>query len=126
MLKKEKIRIMTKLASFELKEENNALRTAKYYRVDFIRFELLKTLLRVTIGYLLLILLMILYHLNGFIEGNLEFNYEQVFGQVLGGYFVLLIIYMCISLIVCNIKYNGDRKKIRKYKKRLKILRKYQ
>lgn len=126
MLRKEKIRIMTRLAAFESQEENSALRTARYYRVDFIRYEVLKTFFRVTVGYCILILMMVLYHLNAFIEGNLEFNYEQVSGQVLGGYFVLLTIYLCISLIVCNIKYNGDRKKIRKYKRRLKILRKYQ
>lgn len=126
MLNENKIRIMTNLASFEKQEDKGAIRTAKYFRVDYIRLELLKAFFRITVGYVILIILVALSCLNAFIEGQLKFHYEQVFGNVVMGYFVLLVIGLFITLMVHIVKYNNDRKKIKRYKRRLKILRKYQ
>lgn len=42
MLNKEKVRLMTKLARYEQKEEKRYLKISKYYRSDYIGIALLK------------------------------------------------------------------------------------
>lgn len=126
MLNKEKIKIMTRLASFEKQEERRALRTAQYYRVDFIRYELFKMVFKVTLGYCCIILLLIAYYLNDFLEGNFQINYEQDMKKMIGCYVILLVSYLVLGLIGYNLKYNKERKKLKKYNRQLKKLRRYQ
>ena len=48
---------MTKLAAFE-KEEEKSIKIAKYYQIDFVRGELLKSFVYVTMGYVCILVLL--------------------------------------------------------------------
>ena len=52
MLNKEKVRLMTKLARYEQKEEKRYLKISKYYRSDYIGIALLKNFFASTIAYI--------------------------------------------------------------------------
>ena len=55
MLKKEKIRLMTKLARYESGEGKEELRIARYYRSDYIGLALFRNFFLASIGYLVTI-----------------------------------------------------------------------
>ena len=57
MLKKEKIRLMTKLARYESGEGKEELRIARYYRSDYIGLALFRNFFLASIGYLVILLL---------------------------------------------------------------------
>lgn len=66
MLNKEKVRLMTKLARYEQKEEKRYLKISKYYRSDYIGIALLKNFFASTIAYILILILVFLYRMEAF------------------------------------------------------------
>lgn len=48
MLNDRKIRLMTKLALYERKEGKEDIKLSKYYRTDYVRLQVLKTVVAVT------------------------------------------------------------------------------
>lgn len=123
MVDLEKVRVMTKLAAFEQAEEEDAIKTVRYYQGDYVRCELLKTLVCVTIGYLCLCMLGVLYQLEYLIGNATTINYPQLFGQLIGGYCILLIVYgIGVSLGFIH-RYHLARKKIKEYDRNLHLLR---
>ena len=49
MLNNRKIRIMTKLATYEEKEGKEDIKLSKYYKTDFVRLNILKTIMSIMI-----------------------------------------------------------------------------
>ena len=119
----EKVRIMTKLAAFEQKEEEDAIKITKYYQGDYVRHELLKTLACVTVGYVCLCVLGLLYQVEYLIGNATKLNYPQVLGQVVSGYCILLILYGIGVSLAYIYQYHKAKKKIKGYDKNLHILR---
>lgn len=119
----EKVRIMTKLAAFEQAEEEDAIKITKYYQGDYVRHELLKTLVCVTVGYVCLCMLWALYQLEYLISNATKLNYPQLFGKLVGGYCILLVLYgIGVSLGYIH-QYHKAKKRIKEYDKNLHILR---
>ena len=121
----EKVRIMTKLAAFEQAEEENALKITRYYQGDYVRCQLLKTLVCVTIGYICLCGLGMLYRLDDLIENATTLNYPQLMKQIAGGYFILLLFYVIGVTGGYIHRYHKARKKIKGYDRNLHILRQW-
>ena len=51
MVDEKKVALMTKLAIFEKHESNDSLVLSKYYKNDYVRYNMLKTLISATIVY---------------------------------------------------------------------------
>lgn len=119
----EKVRIMTKLAAFEQKEEEDAIKTARYYQADYVRHELLKTLACVTIGYVCICVLGVLYQLEYLIGNATKLNYSQLFAELFGSYCIILVLYGISVSLGYAYQYHRARKKIKEYDKNLHTLR---
>lgn len=119
----EKVRIMTKLAAFEQKEEEDAIKIARYYQADYVRHELLKTLACVTIGYVCICVLGVLYQLEYLIGNATKLNYSHLFAELFGCYCIILVLYgIGVSLGYVYL-YHRARKRIKGYDKNLHTLR---
>lgn len=123
MLNNHKIRLMTKLAIYEKEDGKEDIRLGKYYRVDYVRYQLLKTIVAVTCGYLILVLLTILYNMEYLIAEAVKLDYAAIGRTMLGIYLVLLLAFSGIAVLGYTIKYNRSRKKLAKYYRMLKRLR---
>jgi len=123
MLNNHKIRLMTKLAIYEMKDGKEDIRLGKYYRVDYVRYQLLKTIVAVTCGYLILVLLTILYNMEYLIAEAVKLDYASIGRNILGIYLVLLLAFSGMAALGYTIKYNRSRKKLAKYYRMLKRLR---
>jgi hypothetical protein len=51
MLDYKKIRLMTKLAVYEKKDGKEDIHLSKYYKTDYVRYQVLKAIITSTIGY---------------------------------------------------------------------------
>ncbi|MCR5754555.1 MAG: hypothetical protein K6G30_07080 [Acetatifactor sp.] len=124
MLNEKKIRIMTRLALSEEKQGKESFEIGKYYRSDYIRYNLLKTMLSVTFGYVLILGMIILYHAEYLITEAVKLDYAAMGKNALMIYLLLLLVYSVITIAISNRKYSRARRFKRKYGNVLGILRK--
>lgn len=123
MLNEKKIRLMTKLALFEEKEGKEELKLDRYYRIDYIRYQVLKSIVCLTVGYLLILMLILLYQSEHILDTLPLLDYKTIGIYVLIIYLFLVVFYSFITGIVSYFRYDRARKKMRSYKKNLKALR---
>lgn len=123
MLQEEKIHTMSKLAIFEQHEKKDALRMAKYYRIDYIRYEFLKNIISVTVAYAIILAMIAIYHMEHLLLEATKLDYILLRKQVLGGYIILLVVSGILTFLLSGIKYYKNHRKIKKYYHLLRVLR---
>ncbi len=123
MLNNRKVRLMTKLAIYEKEDGKEDIRLGKYYRLDYVRYQMLKTLVAVTFGYLILVFLTILYNSEYLIAEAVKLDYAAIGRTMLGIYLILVLVFVGLAGIGYTVKYNRSRKKLAKYYQMLKRLR---
>lgn len=123
MLNEKKIRLMTKLALFEEYEGKEAIKMDRYYRVDYIRYQVLKSMVCVTLGYLLVLLSILVYQSEYILDNITTIAYKSIAVYIILGYLFLLLFYSFITGIISYFNYKRARKKMKNYKRNLKSLR---
>ena len=124
MLNIRKTRLMTKLAIYEEGVGREDIKLSHYYKADYVRLQILKTILAVTFGYLLILALIILYKAEYLIAQAVNLDYHAIGVTVLAGYAILLTVYIAGATIGYSIKYDLSRGKLGKYFRMLKVVRK--
>ena len=124
MLNNKKIRLMTKLAVYENKEGKEDIRLSKYYKTDYVRYQVLKSIISVTIGYVLILVLIFIYKSEYIIRYAVTLDYKTIGTYILGIYVMLVAMYGLGSIAGYSIKYDASRKKLSRYFKLLKRLNK--
>ncbi len=123
MLNNDKIRIMTKLAIYENKSGKEDIKLSQYYKRDYLRLQILNTIVFTTIGYFLVILLVGLYQSEYLIQEAVKLDYKAIGLYILGIYAMLITIFILCTIIGYTIKFESSRKKLAGYNKGLKYLR---
>lgn len=124
MIDPKKIRLMTKLAIYEKQEGEEDISIGKYYRADYVRMNILKTILAVTFGYLLLVLMIVIYHSEFLLDKALVLNYSLLGKKLLGYYLFLLVVYIGAVGVGYTVSYTHSRERLAKYYKMLGKLKK--
>jgi hypothetical protein len=124
MLNNDKIRLMTKLAVYESKVGKDDIRLSKYYKTDYVRYQVIKSILCATLGYGLILILIILYKSEYLIKNAVTLDYKTIGMYVLGFYIIIAAIYGLASIVIYSTKYDISRKKLGRYFKLLKRLNK--
>lgn len=124
MLNNEKIRVMTKLSIYENKSGKEDIKLSQYYKTDYVRLQILNTLVFVTIGYMLLLVMIGAYQSEYLIKEAVNLDYEAIGTYIIGIYVMILTIYILGVVIGYNIKYETSKKKLLGYSKGLKYLQK--
>ena len=120
MVNKRKVRLMARTAMYEKHEGGAELKTASYYRGDYVGLHMLLAGIGITIAYLLALVLICVYRFE-YILGHLtELNYRKIGSTALIVYVLLLIAFQVISYFVYSIRYNENQSGIKLYLNRLK------
>ena len=122
MLNEEKIRLMTKLSVYEEKDGREDIRLSKFYRSDYVRYQLLKTILCVTIAFLIIVGLIILYNTEFLIENALLLDYQGLITYGLTVYGLVLVIYIVFTMLLSSLRFRKSRKRLGTYYRGLKEL----
>lgn len=123
MLNNRKVRLMSRLAMYEQNEGKEDVRMSKYFRTDYVRLNVLKTVVAVTLGYLLVLLLLIVYHSEYLIREAVTLDYKGMLLRYVGIYIIILVVYCSFAMIGYMLKYRASRKKLAKYFRMLRRLR---
>lgn len=122
MLNHDKIRTMTKLAVYEEIKGKEDLKMANYYKTDYVRLQVLKTAINVTVGYVLILLLIAMYKADYIIAKIVTLDFVRIGQLVLGFYIIIMAIYITCTILWYNYNYKKSRKNLSKYNKMLKKL----
>jgi len=126
MLNEEKISLMTQMAAFEQRDGKKYIKMSKFYRKDYVGFQMVKTFIYSTFAFGILFLLWILYKLEYLMENIHKFNVVDFGIALLLRYIGFIIAYQVIACIVYNVQYAKGKKELRKYQGRLKkVIRLY-
>ncbi|HHT57562.1 hypothetical protein [Herbinix luporum] len=124
MLNFKKIRLMTKLAVYENKEGKEDIYLSKYYKQDYVRLQVIKSIISATIGYILIITMIGFYRMEHLIKKAVSLQYKTIGGYILGFYIIIITIYGLGSYLGYSMKYDASRKKLARYFKLLKRMEK--
>lgn len=115
MLNEEKVRIMTKLASYEQSEGRKYLPISKYYRSDYIGVALIKNFFLVTIAYILILAIAGGYFAEELLDSIHKMNLIAIGAGLIIGYLILLIIYSLLIYVLYSVRYSKAKKSVKKY-----------
>ena len=120
MLSNEKIKWMTRAALYEKKEGKGSIRINRFQRSDYISWNMIKSIVGVTVGYALVLLLYLL-GISESVLDQLTLPYVvDMAGRFLFVYFVLLVVTGFVSFLIYYGRYQQAQKKMKKYAQYLK------
>ncbi len=105
-----KIRRMAKIEQFIEKESDDHLKTARYYRSDYLGLQLIRNFFLVTVGYLLVMALYFLRHGMAM----LDHLYIQDIGRMalgwIAGYIIVLAVYTLLTYMIYSLRFAKAQK----------------
>ncbi len=119
MLNEKKIRLMTRTAIYEKHEGKEDLKINQYCGGDYVRFNMLKTLIGVTISAVLCSAIYIMYSSEDIFKAIFEIDYAAMAKVLLTAYVLSLIVYVIISFLYYQIKYLRTSKRLKRLKNNL-------
>ncbi len=122
MVNEEKIRIMTKLTSLENGDSKGELRDSGYYKSDYIRLRLIRTIGSYSIAYVLIIALVALYHFDYLVSGIGIQDIRSMIITVVALYLLLVLTCVFFTVTIYSKKYSQVQKKQKEYYKEIKKL----
>ena len=122
MLNNKKIRVMTKLALYEQTEGKEDIKMGKYYKTDYVRLQVLKTVVGVTVGYALILLMIGMYRAEYIISKAVTLDYVRIGQTILGFYIMIMTVYVISAIFGYSLQYDKSRKHLSKYYNSLKKL----
>lgn len=121
MINNDKVRLMTKLAIYE-KNHDEDIKLSKYYKSDYIKHNMLKTLISVTIAYVAVLGLIVFYNMEELLAKAFELDYTILTIEIVVSYIVLVVIFSLMSFVIYSDKIKRSRKSLVKYNSNLKKL----
>lgn len=115
MLNEEKIRLMTKAASYEAGEGKKALSVNKYFRGDYISLRLIGAWISYTIAFVLCVGLWAFYNMENLMENLHKMDVPTMGKRITLLYLSLLAIYLVLNYVVYHVRYLQNRKSLAGY-----------
>ena len=112
MVNAERAKLMTKAEIFRVKEERKALKLNRFYRGDYISYEMIRSALCFIFGYLLFVLMWVLYYAEPLMV--------QMAVRAGVALLCLLTCFLVASYFVFRRKYRKARAKVKEYQALLK------
>ena len=101
------------------------LRTAKYFKGDYVAFGILKTLITTTFAFAIVAIMYVLCNAEGLVENINSMDY-LAFGKTVAFYYIgMLVVFSIIAGFVYNFQYENSRKGLKRYFSRLNKLERF-
>ena len=113
---------MTKLAIYEKHEENDGLYMSRYYQRDYVRFNVLKTWIAVTVAFWSVVGAYVFLQFQNLLEKINEMDYFSIMYDLIGKYVICCAIYFVFAWLVYNVRYYKAKKGLVEYNSHLRQL----
>lgn len=122
MVNEEKIRIMTRLASYEKNVSEKEREEGGYFKSDYIRSHLLGTICSYTIAFLLLLVLIAIYHFDYLVSSVDMRELRSLILAAAAVYIMLMLGCIFFTITIYSGRYNQIQKKRKEYFSELRKL----
>ena len=122
MLNEKRVKHMVKLAMYENKEGAEELKISAFYKKDYISFNMLWSIIWMTIAYLIVAVLFVMAKMDAIMNELSMIAVVKMAGAVLGVYVVLLVVYIHVSRYFYRKKHARSYYRVKKFKEGLEIL----
>ena len=129
MVDNEKVRIMTRIAIYEKNSEHEGLALAKYFREDYIKYNLLKTLVTSTLCFWLFVLASVFVNFEKYLSEFGSANYFKLVSKLMMNYCIFLLVFELVAFAAYSyryykakpglVEYNGNLRRLIEYYERL-------
>ncbi len=129
MVDNEKVRIMTRIAIYEKNNEHEGLALAKFFREDYIKYNLLKTLVTSTFCFWTFVAVSVLVDFEKYLSEFGSSNYFKVVSKLMRDYCIFLLIFEIVAFVAYSyryfkakpglVEYNGNLRRLIEYYDRL-------
>lgn len=113
---------MTRLAIYEKKEEREAIALSKYYKNDYVRFNVLKTWVAATVVYWTIIGLYAFMYFDDILAKINDIDYFAAMYKLLFSYIVVCGVYFVFASVLYSYRYEKAKPGLAKYNSDLKDL----
>ena len=115
MISEKKVKLMTRMASYEKNKGKEDFKINGYYRKDYVSIKRLYTFFWVTIGYVLALALVFMAGFDAWMDKMSMSLIIAAGSVVVAGYIALLIFYILITNRVYNRRHKDARTRVKKY-----------
>lgn len=122
MLNEERIKLMTKMASYEINEGKRNVAIGNYFRGDYISLQVIKSIVNATIAFLIVFALFVLYDFEIAMSNVYKMDLIEFGKNVLIAYLIFVGVYGIISYFIYMYRYTKARKSLKMYYNNLKKL----
>ncbi len=122
MLNEERVILMTRLASYESGEGKEHVATGSYFRSDYIRVQIIKSILSASITFFMIVALIALADFETIMSDIYMVDLFEYGKMMLFWYVAFVGIYVFITYVVYTIRYRKARKGLKNYYNNLKNL----
>lgn len=123
VINEEKVRIMTKLAIYETTKGKKQLNISKYYKRDYVRYNMFKTAVTSTLAFIILAGIYVMVNIEEFMMWLNDVDILHEAGKIGIIYLVFVVCYMLIARFVYAHKYEKVKPDVIKYNHNLKKLK---
>ena len=123
MLNRDRVILMTRMASYEAGEGKKHINIVRFFKGDYIAVGILKALVCATLSFALILALYIYYNFDVFMSNMYDMDILAFVRDILKKYAWFTGIYVLITYVVCTIRYNISRRKLKRYFRNLKVLK---
>ncbi len=122
MLNEKRVKHMVKLAMYENKDGVEELKTSRFYKKDYISFNMLWSIIWMTIAYLIVLLLVVIAKMEVLLDSLSLQTAIQMVCYCAASYVVLLLIYIPLSRRFYRKKHARAYHHVKHFKEGLEIL----
>ena len=124
MLNKDRVILMTRMASYEAGEGKKHMNVVRFFKGDYIAVGILKAIVCGTLSFGLILGLYIYYNFESFMSNMYDMDILAFVRSILTKYAWFVGIYVLITYIVCTLRYDSSRRKLKRYFRNLTVLKK--
>lgn len=122
MLNEERIKLMTKLASYEANEGKRSVSIGNYFRGDYISLQVIRSVIGATIAFIVVLGLYFFYNFESFMSDIYKIDLILFGKKILIAYIVFVVLYAIVSYLIYTYRYTKARKSLKMYYNNLKKL----
>lgn len=122
LLSEERIRKMIRLSDYEKGLGSIDLRRTHYWKMDYVRLQVLKTFLAVLVSLALILLLISLCNLEYVMQHVLELPYWEIMGYGGSAFLVAELAAVIVTVRIAGREYEESKSRVKEYYKTLREL----
>ena len=122
MLDESRIKLMTRMASYEDTEGKKMIPISHYFRSDYVGFNMVKTAVSVTIAFGIVLGLYIFCNIDTLLAEVYKMDIKEIGRKLLSLYAIILGVYLFVSFLIYTYRYNVAKKSVKSYNNALRRL----